>query len=165
MRYGYRLTHPTIIYQKLSNHPRDTKTPLSYDPILIFSSLTLLLLGLVMVTSASINIAYAQFNDPLHYFWRQFTYAGIGIGSATVIIRIPIYKWQRLNRLFLLSGFIGLVLVIVPGIGHEVNGSMRWIMLGFVRFQPSELMKYFFSFLNFIVVWFFICYNNSTKWN
>jgi len=116
---------------------------LNYDMSLILSSLTLLLLGLVIVTSASINIAQAQLGEPLYYFWQQLAYASIGIILAIIIIFIPVQIWQRLSVSLLLLGMSLLILVLIPGIGHEVNGSMRWIRLGVIHFQPSEPMKLF----------------------
>ncbi|RKZ35987.1 MAG: putative lipid II flippase FtsW [Gammaproteobacteria bacterium] len=124
---------------KRHKSPRHPK----YDIGLILSSFTLLLLGLVIVASASINIAQTQLGEPLYYFWRQLAYASIGIILAIIIIFIPVQIWQRLSVSLLLLGMSLLILVLIPGIGYEVNGSMRWIRLGFIHFQPSEPMKLF----------------------
>ncbi|EDN67800.1 Cell division protein FtsW [Beggiatoa sp. PS] len=110
---------------------------------LILSSVALLLLGLVMVASASINTAQIQFNFPLYYFWRQFAYVGVGILLASLVIFVPVAIWQKMSVPLLLLGMCLLILVLVPKIGHQVNGSMRWIALGFINFQPSEPMKLF----------------------
>jgi len=110
---------------------------------LILSSVALLLLGLVMVASASINTAQIQFNFPLYYFWRQFAYVGVGILLAGLVIFVPVAIWQKMSVPLLLLGMCLLILVLVPKIGHQVNGSMRWIALGFINFQPSEPMKLF----------------------
>ena len=117
--------------------------PVNYDIGLILSSLTLLLLGLVMVASASINIAQIKFGEPLYYFWQQLASAGVGIILAILIIYMPIELWHRLSVPLLLLGMSLLILVLVPGIGYEVNGSMRWMTLGGIHFQPSEPMKLF----------------------
>ncbi|OQY56791.1 MAG: putative lipid II flippase FtsW [Candidatus Parabeggiatoa sp. nov. 2] len=122
---------------------RKSPRPVSYDMSLILSSLTLLLLGLVMVASASINIAQTQFALPLYYFWRQLAYAGVGVALAIIVIFVPVPIWQRLSVPLLLLGLCLLIVVLIPGIGYEVNGSMRWMSLGGIRFQPSEAMKLF----------------------
>lgn len=100
-------------------------------------------LGLVMVASASITIAERQFNDPLYYFWRQFIAVMIGLCISLVIIRMPLAIWERISSLLLFSGFLLLILVLIPGIGYEVNGSMRWIRAWPFSLQASEPVKLF----------------------
>lgn len=115
----------------------------NFDTGLILACITLLLFGLVMLTSTSINVAQTKFDEPLHYFWRQFAYAGIGVVLAVIVTMVPVQVWQRLSVPLLLLGMGLLILVLMPGIGREVNGSMRWINLGVLNFQPSEPMKLF----------------------
>lgn len=125
---------------------RQTPSPSSnptYDRNLLLSSLTLIVLGLVMVTSASIHTAQMEWGDPLYYFWRQFIHVGIGIVLLILVLKIPVQKWQFLSIYLLLISFLLLVLVLIPGLGREVNGSMRWIVLGTLKFQPSEPAKLF----------------------
>jgi len=138
---GTPLSQSTHVATPLNR--RQSKRPVSYDFGFILGSLALLLLGLVMVASASINIAQTEFGEPFYFFWRQLAYAGIGVALATVIVFVPISVWQSLSVLLLLLGLGLLILVLVPGIGYEVNGSMRWMNLGNLRFQPSEPMKLF----------------------
>lgn len=95
-----------------------------------------------MVVSTSMTLAQKQFADPLYYFWKQLTYTGLGLSSAFFIYFIPIHLWRVLSVFLLLLGIILLILVLIPGFGHVVNGSMRWIILGGINFQPSELMKF-----------------------
>jgi len=116
------------------------------DTLLISSSLTLLLLGLIMVASTSVDDAEIQLGGPLYYFWRQLIYASIGLSLAAIILQIPLRFWQRFSipLLFLSIGL--LMLVLIPGIGHEVNGSMRWLSFGIIGFQPSEFVKLFTIF-------------------
>jgi cell division protein FtsW len=111
------------------------------DKKLIFACLFLLLLGLVMVASTSMTLAQKQFTDPLHYFWKQLNYTGLGLSLAILVLFFPINWWRILSVFLLLFGIILLILVLIPGIGHVVNGSMRWLNLGGFNFQPSELMK------------------------
>jgi cell division protein FtsW len=127
-------------------HPfqiRYKPTLIHLDMNLAGTALVLLLLGLVMVTSASINTAQIQFNQPLHYFWRQLTYVGISICLIILSIPIPVKLWQRMSIFLLPLGMIWLIMVLIPGIGHEINGSMRWINLAGFNFQPSEFVKLF----------------------
>ncbi|ALG69068.1 putative lipid II flippase FtsW [Beggiatoa leptomitoformis] len=114
-----------------------------YDNPLILSSTALLLLGLLMVASTSINIAVMQFNEPLYFFWRQLVYIIIALILTVITIQIPLKWWQTTSIPLLFSGMLMLLLVVIPGIGHEVNGSMRWFSLGFMSIQPSEPMKLF----------------------
>jgi cell division protein FtsW len=108
------------------------------DPVLVAAAAGLLLIGLVMMTSASVNIADRQAGAPLLFLERQLFSAAIGMVFAMLLLAVPMSLWERSAPLLLLGGFILLVLVLVPGIGHEVNGSRRWIRIGPLNFQPSE---------------------------
>lgn len=113
-----------------------------YDMWLLSITMFLICLGLVMVTSSSITIADRQYHQPLYYFWRQLTSVGIALGLAFVVIRIPMQIWERLSTLLLVIGFTLLSLVLIPGIGYEVNGSMRWIHSWPFPVQASEPVKF-----------------------
>lgn len=104
-------------------------------------SICLLLFGLVMLTSASIAIAESQGKVPLYFLFRQCTYVGIAGLIAFVIVHIPMKVWGRLALLALLGSFILLALVLIPGIGHEVNGARRWVHISGVSLQVSEFVK------------------------
>ena len=116
------------------------------DMTLFWSVVLLLSLGLVMVYSSSIAIAEAdKFSGySMHFYLRRHSiFLILGVVVACITFQIPIALWQRLALpLFVLGGFL-LVIVLIPGIGREVNGSRRWISLGFTTMQPSELMKFF----------------------
>jgi cell division protein FtsW len=113
-----------------------------YDMWLLSITLFLICLGLVMVTSSSITIADRQYHQPLFFFWRQLTSVGIALGLAFVVIRVPMQIWERLSTLLLVVGFTLLSLVLIPGIGYEVNGSMRWIHSWPFPVQASEPVKF-----------------------
>lgn len=115
----------------------------AWDTYLLSAALSLLLLGLIMVASSTVNLGAERHDASLYYFWRQMSYAVLGICSAAVVWHISINIWQRLSVLLLFFGLLLLVLVLIPGIGYAVNGSMRWINLGGLRLQPSEPMKLF----------------------
>ncbi|MFV2055600.1 MAG: putative lipid II flippase FtsW [Thiohalomonadales bacterium] len=117
------------------------KSELVMDYWLFMSAITLLLLGLVMVASASASIADRNTGDAFYYVWRQMTYIIIGLVAAWYTLKTKINIWQKLNPILLFSGVLLLILVIV--VGREVNGSTRWLSLGFINVQPSEIVKLF----------------------
>ena len=105
--------------------------------------LALLGLGLVMITSASSEVAAVQSGNPLYHMIRHLVYVSLGLGAGVLTMLVPIATWQRMGFLMLIGAFGLLVLVLVPGIGREVNGSMRWIGFSFFNVQPSEIAKVF----------------------
>ena len=128
----------------LSN--RDRIVSATYDASLLWVSLILLGLGLVMVYSASIALAEADkmtSHQPAYFLIRHAIYLVISLGAALVAFQIPTQTWQKLAPYLFLSGVFLLVLVLIPGIGREVNGSRRWLSLFVMNLQPSELMKLF----------------------
>ncbi|HSN71380.1 MAG TPA: putative peptidoglycan glycosyltransferase FtsW, partial [Steroidobacteraceae bacterium] len=127
----------TLGYARLQGRSRR----LELDPILLLAAGGLLVLGLVMVASASITVADRTLGDPFFYLQRQALYAGLGIAAATLAVNIPTVVWERMAFVLLLLAFLMLVLVLIPGIGYEVNGSRRWIRLGVMNFQVSELAR------------------------
>lgn len=114
-----------------------------FDRHILFAALALLLLGLVMVCSASITMAESKTGQPLYFFIRQLIYAFIGLGLAWAVLSVRLFSWQQLAPQLLLVGIILLALVLIPGIGREVNGSARWLPLGPVNLQVAELIKLF----------------------
>ncbi len=116
------------------------------DHALLWGALVLLLGGMVMVYSASIATAEAgRFtgNQPAYYLVRQGIFLGVGLVGAAVAFQIPLNLWQRYAPWLFMIGFVLLAIVLIPGIGRDVNGARRWLPLGFVNLQPSELMKLF----------------------
>jgi cell division protein FtsW len=114
---------------------------LTLDPVLILIVGGLLLIGLIMVTSASISVADRSLGDPFFFLKRQLTYVGMGMVAAAAAAAMPTSVWERLAFPLLLLAFALLVLVLIPGIGHTVNGSRRWMRLGFVNLQASEVAR------------------------
>ena len=111
------------------------------DPWLLACAILLAGIGVVMVTSASITIADRSYGDPLHFLWRQLTALGIGSVLAVFALQMPLSALQRAGAMFLLFSVFVLMLVLVPGVGREVNGSLRWLQVGPVSIQASELAK------------------------
>lgn len=116
------------------------------DLPLLISSLSLLALGLVMVGSASTSIAEDHSGEAFYYMWRQLSYLSVAFVSAFLIFMIPLKFWQRSGPTLMLINVVMLLLVFIPGLGREVNGSMRWIHLGPINLQLSELVKLFVIF-------------------
>lgn len=112
-----------------------------YDFWLIGVTMALVLLGLVMVASSSITIADRVYGQPLYFFYRQLVAVFVALGVAAVVIRVPLALWEKLSVPLLVLSAVLLILVLIPGIGRSVNGSMRWIGLGPASLQSSEPAK------------------------
>jgi cell division protein FtsW len=111
------------------------------DPVTISLVLAIVLFGLIMVTSASISTAARTASDPFFFAERQLVLTLVGLGVAGIVFLVPTETIERLSTPLLLLAFVLLVLVLLPGIGHVVNGSRRWIRLPGVNFQASELTR------------------------
>lgn len=111
------------------------------DKYLLLLSMGLALFGWLMITSASMDFAQQNMGNPFALMQRHGIYLALATVGFVITVQIPMVVWYRLGAPILLLGFVLLVLVLVPGIGREVNGSSRWINLGFIQFQPSELAK------------------------
>jgi len=114
---------------------------LQLDPVLIGIVLSILLLGLVMVTSASISIASHAGGDPFSYVKSQFLLALAGMALAGLLCIVPTDLYQKYSNLLLIAAALLLVAVLIPGIGHEVNGSRRWLRLAGFNLQASEVAR------------------------
>ncbi len=110
---------------------------------LLLVTLLLLAIGLMMMTSASIELSNSQYQDPLYFFKRQVIFAGVGLIVMLVTISMPTRNWYAASGLLLFLAYALLVLVLIPGVGKVVNGSARWIDLGLFNLQPSEPAKLF----------------------
>lgn len=111
------------------------------DPLLLVAAIALMLTGLVMITSASMDVAARDFGSPLHFIVRHGSFFVMALISGCVALMVPIRAWQKYSVPLLVFGLFLLALVMVPGIGREVNGSRRWIGLGPVNLQASEIAK------------------------
>jgi len=112
-----------------------------YDLFLILYVLALVLMGLLMVTSASINVSDQELHQPFYYFFRQLIYLSLGGFMGFLVVQFEVETWERWSWLLLIMTILALTLVIIPGVGRSVNGSMRWIGVGPLGFQVSEFAK------------------------
>jgi cell division protein FtsW len=113
------------------------------DWSLLFCVLLLLAFGFVMVSSASLSIADRTFDAPFHFVTRHALALGLAMGLGIMAFAVPTAWWERSSTALFFIGLLLLVLVLVPGIGRTVNGATRWIPLGPLNLQSSELMKLF----------------------
>ncbi len=118
---------------------------MEYDQLLVWAILSLALIGLVMVYSASITLAdgpkYANYSSN-HFLVRHLISLGIATFVGFWVFKIPVKAWDKLAPYLFIFTILLLIAVLIPGIGKGVNGARRWIPLGPMNFQPSELMKF-----------------------
>jgi len=118
--------------------PARIRTELQIDFVLLTIVLALLLGGIVILASASISISDNATNSPFFYVQRQLIAVAIGGAAGFVCLFVPMQVWRSLGLLLLFVGLALLVVVLLPGVGHEVNGSTRWLRLGVMNLQVSE---------------------------
>jgi len=116
-------------------------TVLHIDSVTIALVLAISLLGLVMVTSASVSVASKESGETFYYLERQLLLMLMGGVGAVVVFFIPTRALDRLSFPLLLTGLILLFFVLIPGLGHAVNGSRRWLRILTINFQVSELAR------------------------
>ncbi|GAA0680732.1 putative lipid II flippase FtsW [Marinobacterium maritimum] len=136
MKLGLRLPIPAL--------PARMRVPegiAPMDPLLLCCALALMLTGLVMITSASMDVAARDFGSSAHFIIRHGSFVLLALLCATAAAFIPVRTWEKYSVPLLVFGLLLLILVLVPGIGREVNGSRRWIGLGPVNLQASEIAK------------------------
>lgn len=111
--------------------------------VVVTSSLFLVGMGLLIGTSASMDIAASRYDDPFFFLKRQLVYLGISCVACACIFKVPVIRWRVAYPWLLLISTVGLIFVLVPGIGKTVNGSSRWIGFGPFNLQVSEFSKWF----------------------
>ena len=111
------------------------------DLVLLLLSVTLMGIGLVAIASASVEYGDFHFGNPWHHTQRHAFYLIIGVVAGGVAYMCPTATLEKISPGLLFLAFALLILVLMPGIGHEVNGAQRWLSLGLVTIQPSEFAK------------------------
>jgi len=125
---------------------------LQIDGPLALAAAGLLLLGVVMVASASMSISEQDYGTPFHYLLRHSVNITLGLALGVAVLGIPLALWQRTSFLLLLLAMGLLVTVLIPGVARPVNGAVRWLQLGFLNLQVSEparllLMMYMAAYM------------------
>jgi cell division protein FtsW len=125
-----------FLYRKLLEHDDQ-----GYDVILLGVTLLLTLGGVLMIYSASSPVADRLHGSSLVLLRNHLVHLGVGLVALYAAMRIPYPRWQQWAPLGLLVAFALLVLVLIPGIGYQVGGARRWLRIGPLNFQPTELLK------------------------
>lgn len=125
--------------------PNQSVSVTGLDKALVWVVVGLMLWGLVMVYSASIalpdNPRFARYTST-HFLWRHCASILIALSMALLVFQIPLSIWERYAPWLFVASLLLLMAVLLPGVGKVVNGARRWIALGFMNFQPSELAKF-----------------------
>ena len=108
---------------------------------LLLLGCVLMCVGLVLVSSASMDMASLNYQSPFFFLKRHAVYLAAGIVCAALVYQIPLAVWERSSGALLIVAYLLLALVLLPGIGRTVNGSTRWIHLGPINIQVSEIVK------------------------
>jgi cell division protein FtsW len=131
-----------------TEYRQTTTTParvLGFDQALLWVVVALLAWGLVMVYSASIampdNPRFGKI-APTHFLMRHIFALGMGFVAALLTFQVPMSVWERVAPWLFIASILLLVAVLVPHVGTVVNGARRWLSLGIMNFQPSELAKF-----------------------
>jgi cell division protein FtsW len=114
-----------------------------FDSVLLFVSASLIIIGYVMVASASLHLGIKMTGDGFYYPVRQFVHIGLGLVFGAGIAAVPMRAWEKNGPLLFIIGLLLLIIVLIPGLGVKVNGSVRWLSLGGMRIQVSEVVKFF----------------------
>lgn len=131
----------------LNQRGKPVSKPISlYDKWLIGAVMGLLIIGLMMVASSSVMVSTKYFHQPFHFLIRQACYLFAGLMLALVVVRTDSSVWEKISMPMLMICLFLLLVVLVPGIGRSVNGSRRWLALGPIGIQVSELAKLTFIF-------------------
>tara|TARA_Y100000590_G_scaffold423239_1_gene528850 strand:+ start:39738 stop:40898 length:1161 start_codon:yes stop_codon:yes gene_type:complete len=120
---------------------------LGVDKTFVTCVIILLSIGLVMITSATLDQAYQKLNNPFHFTIKHSIYLVLGIFTVYITSQIKLKFYQDYSKLFLVLAFIFCILVFIPGLGFEAKGARRWINLGIITVQVSEVSRLF------ILIW------------
>lgn len=122
---------------------RDVNSPPAlYDKWFIFAFLSIVGFGLLMMTSASIVVSDKQLHQPFYFLFKQLSFLTLGVFLGSLILQFESSVFEKWSGYLLLTVMLMLALILIPGIGHRVNGSARWIGYGPFSFQVSELAKF-----------------------
>ncbi len=118
-----------------------TDTNIYFDKTLVFVCVSLIVFGYLMVSSASLHLGAKLTGNLLHYPMRQLLHIVLGLVVGFCVCLVPMSFWERTGPFLFFVGLVLLAVVLIPGVGVKVNGSMRWLSLAGIRVQVSEIMK------------------------
>ncbi len=136
MSSATRVAKPVPFWQSI-----DFKESIIIDRSLLMAIVLIASLGWLMVTSASMDWSQRNFGNIFYVSIRHGIFLCLGGAVAWVVLRIPLSVWRTFSALLVILSLALLVLVLIPGVGREINGSIRWLSLGFMNAQPSEFAK------------------------
>lgn len=122
------------------------------DYVYITLAAILVLFGFVMIASSSAVLSVEIYNQHYSFVIRQLIGFTLGLTGAIIASRIPYEAWRTLSKPFLLTVFLLLLVVFIPGVGRSAKGAARWIDLGLFQLQPSELLK--LAYILYLAAWF-----------
>jgi cell division protein FtsW len=112
-----------------------------YDKLFVGTIVCLIMMGLMMVSSSSVMMATKNYHQPFYFLIRQSIYLSIGFVMAMIVMRLDTRFWEKNSFGLLLICLVMMIVVLIPGIGKIVNGSRRWLAIGPIGIQVSELAK------------------------
>lgn len=130
-----------------------THGAMPFDPWLLSAAVALILTGFIMITSASMDVAAEKFGGPFFFTLRHGFFIALALIGGVIAVRIPLSVWDKYGPLLLLLGFVLLLVVLIPGIGREVNGSRRWIGLGPRTYRHRKWQNSVWWFM-WAVIWY-----------
>jgi cell division protein FtsW len=116
------------------------------DHTLIICFAALLSIGMIMITSATLDYALDQKSNPYYFITKHLIYLSMGIVISVIISKIKLSFYYDYGKYFLLLSFIISLVIFIPGLGKEINGAKRWLDLGFITIQVSEVSRLFVMF-------------------
>ena len=117
------------------------KTQVNLGVWLLLTAITLATIGLIMVSSASMDISERLVGNPFHFLQRHLIYLAMALLFASLTYQVSLNVWKKSGVFLLVFAYMLLIVVFIPGIGKNVNGSTRWISLGLITVQVSEVAK------------------------
>jgi cell division protein FtsW len=127
----------------MNNRPEPRNEKFNFDPMLVIVTVALVCIGYIMVASSSLHLGVEQKQDSFYYPIRQFAHIFLGVVLAIAVASTPMKTWRKIGSGLFITGLFMLVIVLIPGLGVKVNGSIRWLSLFGIRIQVSEIVKFF----------------------
>ena len=128
-----------------------------FDLKLLFLVVSIILFGLLVLTTASIELSSKNFQQPFYYLFRQIAHLLFSVLVCSIFLYLSSENLKKFSKLFYLMSFLLLCLVLIPGLGHTANGSTRWLSYEGFNIQPSEFFKLFY------IIWLCAYLDNNKK--